>query len=482
MNVRSRGIALANQLSGSWNLRHAMEVSEADSRDERPELESMANGDSALTSFNTSGSEAAIVASLQTRRGMSLREWAVVLLLVISVIINYVDRSNLSIAAPVIQRQFALSSLRIGMLLSAFFWKYALLQISGVAGWLSDRFPVGWVMVGGYALWSCATVLTGLTSSFTALFLALLLLGVGESVAYPCYSRIFAGLPQEHRGRANALIDAGTKLGPAAGAFLGGLLLVHVGWRMLFIILGTGGLLWVIPWLRLMPRPNRGVGAGDTEPIPSIAKLLGVRSAWGTFLGHFCGNYFFYFLLAWLPTYLVREEKMSIGSMSRLASAVFFLIASSTLVTGWISDRLIAGGRSSTRVRLAVVVGGLVVASSLAALGFVHGSLPSSIGILAVACVGYGAFSSNHWAISQTLAGPAMAGRWTSLQNGVANLSGIVAPWAAGLIVQINGSSRVAFVVAGAVALAGAFIWGLLVRRVEPIQWDAQRDIGAVLQ
>src|ERR1017187_10716516 len=116
----------------------------------------------------------------RARATMTRREWVVVLLLVISVIINYVDRSNLSIAAPVIQRQFALSSLRIGMLLSAFFWTYALLQISGVAGWLSDRFPVGWVMVGGYALWSCATVLTGLTSSFTALFLALLLLGVGE--------------------------------------------------------------------------------------------------------------------------------------------------------------------------------------------------------------------------------------------------------------------------------------------------------------
>ena len=124
-------------------------------------------------------------------------------------------------------------------------------------------------------------------------------------------------------------------------------------------------------------------------------------------------------------------------------------------------------------MRRAAVVGGLGVASSLLALAFVHHNLPLSIAVIAVACVGYGAFASNHWAISQTLAGAAMAGRWTSLQNGIANLSGIVAPWIAGLIVQINGSSRLAFVITGGVALVGAFLWGLLVRRVEPVDWEA---------
>ena len=404
---------------------------------------------------------------------MTRREWAVVLLLVISAVINYVDRSNLSIAAPLIQRQFNLSPMQIGSLLSAFFWTYALMQISGIAGWFSDHFPVGWVMFGGYVLWSGATVITGLTSSYAGLFVALLLLGIGESVAYPCYSRIFAELPQQQRGRANALIDAGTKLGPAVGAFVGGLLLVHIGWRMLFIVLGAGGLLWVLPWLRIMPHYGRRVSGGDAPPLPSIARLIRVKSAWGTFLGHFCGNYFLYFQLSWLPIYLVREEKLSIGAMSRLASGVFLLIACSTLVAGWISDRLIAAGASPTRVRKNVVVGGLTVASSLLFLAFTHENLPLSIGIMTVACIGYGAFASNHWAISQTLAGPAMAGRWTSMQNGIANLAGIVAPWVAGAVVQVNGSSRMAFFITGSVAVAGACIWALLIRRVEPVQWDA---------
>jgi MFS family permease len=403
---------------------------------------------------------------------MSTREATIVFLLMLSVVINYIDRSNLSLAVPLIQRQLTLSPLQVGSLLSAFFWTYALMQLTGLAGWLTDRFPVGWVMVGGYVLWSGATMMTGLVSGLSALYVSRLLLGMGESVAYPCYSRIFAELPQEHRGRANALIDAGTKLGPATGAFVGGLLLVHFGWRVLFVVLGGVGLLWLLPWIALMPRSGRRVTAEGAAPLPSILQLLRVKAAWGTFAGHFCGNYFFYFLLAWLPNYLVGEEKMSIRGMSRLTSAVFLLIAASTLIVGWISDRLIAAGASTTRVRRAAVVGGLSVASSLLALLFVHRNLPLSIAVMALACIGYGAFASNHWAITQTLAGTEMAGRWSSLQNGVANLSGIVAPWVTGLIVKVHGSAHLAFVLTGGVALVGACSWGFLVRRVEPIEWD----------
>lgn len=405
--------------------------------------------------------------------GMSRSQWTIVLLLTASVIINYVDRTNLSIAATVVQKHLGLSSLQIGSLLSAFFWSYALLQLCGLVGWVTDRLPVGWVMAGGYTVWSVATITTGLMSSFTTMFLALLLLGVGESVAYPCYSRMFAALPESQRGKANALVDAGTKLGPAAGAFVGGLVLVHIGWRMLFIGLGAGGLIWLLPWLRAMPRGQTQQPATDHAETASFGKLLRLRCGWGSFLGHFCGNYFFYYLLTWLPIYLVREQNMSVGSMSRLTASLFLLIATSTATAGWISDRLIARGVSVTRVRLTVVVGGMGIASSLAALAFIRHNPPLSLAVLGIASVGYGAFASTHWAIAQTLAGPDFAGRWSSLQNGIANLSGIIAPWTAGLIVQLNGSSRLAFAVTGAVALAGALVWLLMVRRVEPVQWDA---------
>jgi MFS transporter, ACS family, D-galactonate transporter len=407
---------------------------------------------------------------------MSSREWVVVLLLVFSVVINYVDRSDLSLAAPVMQKQFALSPVQLGSLLAAFFWTYALLQITGIVGWLSDRFPAGWVLLCGYVLWSAATIATGFTAGFASLFVFRLLLGAGESVAYPCYSRIFAAMPQQYRGRANSLIDAGTKLGPAAGAFVGGMLLVHLGWRMLFFVLGFAGLLWVLPWWRMMPRytPVNNPAAMRPGAVTAISltRMLRLRSAWGTFLGHFCSNYFFYFLLAWLPEFAVREMHLSIRHMSRLTAAVFLLIAASTLTAGWISDRLITRGLSPSIVRRAVVAGGLLAASSLMGFAVIGSSKNAGLALLLVASIGFGASASNHWAITQTLAGPEAAGRWSSFQNGVANLSGIVAPWVAGWIVEINGSARLAFAVSGAVALAGAASWWLLVPCVEPVCWQ----------
>jgi predicted MFS family arabinose efflux permease len=288
-------------------------------------------------------------------------------------------------------------------------------------------------------------------------------------------------MPQEHRGRANAFIDAGTKLGPAAGAFLGGVILVHYGWRMLFLVFGIGALIWIVPWYFAMPRDQHAESQSavakehersDPGSEPSILKMLRLRCAWGALIGHFCGNYFYYLVLAWLPTYLVQEEHLSIRAMSRLTAAVFLLIACTTVLAGWISDRLIARGNSPTAVRLTLVAGGQAMASILLALTVVHGHPLIALGLLAIACIGNGAYASNHWAIAQTLAGPKMAGRWSSLQNGFANFSGIVAPWLTGLIVQTRGSARLAFAVSGAVALVGACSWVFLVRRVEPVRWE----------
>jgi len=418
------------------------------------------------------GLRQAMTGTRQIRAKMSSREWLIVALLVVSAVINYVDRSNLSMAMPQIEQRFALSPLHIASLLGAFFWTYALLQLFGIVGWLSDRFQPGWVLFYGYLLWTLVTGLTGLATSFTAIFLLRLLLGLGESVAYPCYSRIFAGMPQQYRGRANA----GTKMGPAAGVFVAGLILSHLGWRMLFIIFGAGGMLWLLPWARVMPQVEQHNGqalAQDfLEARHSMVKILRHRSAWGTFIGHFCGNYFYYFLLAWLPRYLVQEEHLSVELMSNVTSGLFFLIGCSTLLSGWISDRLVARGVSATIARRGVAAGGLAVASCLVFSSLLSGSQVASLALLAFCSIGYGAFSSNHWAITQTLAGPAMAGRWSSLQNGIANFSGIFAPWVAGLVLSRQGSSRLAFSIAGAIALMGALAWGLLVWRVEPINWE----------
>ncbi|HZQ55153.1 MAG TPA: MFS transporter [Bryobacteraceae bacterium] len=400
---------------------------------------------------------------------MSRAEWILLVLLIISIFINYIDRGNLSIAAPLIEKELALSPVQIGALLSSFFWTYALFQLFGLAGWLADRFPVKLVFSAGFLLWSGATIITGLLASFGAIYIARLCLGAGESLAYPCYSRIFAAeIRQEHRGRANALLDAGSKLGPAIGTFIGGFLLARIGWRIFFIALGVASLVWLVPWLRFA-RCGKAEREARTQTI-SVSQLFRVRSAWGTFFGHFCGNYFWFFLLTWMPSYLVKERGLSIEQMANIVSLLLVIVAGATISAGWVSDRLIERGVAVSRVRKSVVVSGLALSSIILPAAFVT-SVAACIAFLIAACVAFGSYTSNHWAITQTLAGPFMAGRWTSVQNGIGSLSGVAAPWLAGFIVQTSGSSKIAFLISGGIALAGAAFWGALVGRVEEVCW-----------
>jgi predicted MFS family arabinose efflux permease len=263
--------------------------------------------------------------------------------------------------------------------------------------------------------------------------------------------------------------------------------LVHLGWRAMFGFFGLGALVWLPFWYWAMPRGEASAAASARQAAdlaaaegaqPSIAKMLRLPCAWGSIVGHFCGNYFFYFLLSWLPAYLEQEVHLSIGAMSRLTSAVFLVIACSTLVCGFVSDRLIASGWSPTLVRRSLASGGLVLASTLILFAMVRGHPMLALSLLTIACMGQGAYASNHWAVTQTLAGPVMAGRWSSLQNGVANFSGIAGTVLTGWIVQKYGSQRPAFAVAGVIALIGGLSWGLLVRRVEPVDWGSAGTEG----
>src|SRR5215472_4764317 len=149
-------------------------------------------------------------------------------LLGLAIVINYVDRGNLSLAAPIIKTELKLSATQLGLLLSAFFYTYTALQF--VIGGLVDRLGANRALSAGFLLWSVATVATGFAGGFAVLLACRLLLGVGESVAFPCTSKLIAeNVPSESRGLANGVITAGLKLGPAVGAFGAGLLIAKYG-------------------------------------------------------------------------------------------------------------------------------------------------------------------------------------------------------------------------------------------------------------
>ena len=256
--------------------------------------------------------------------------WVLLGLLVVSIFINYIDRSNLSVAAPDLRRELSLSPSDLGLLLGAFFWSYALLQM--VAGWVVDRYNVYWAYGFGFLLWSLATALTGFAGSFGVLFGLRLVLGTGESIAYPAYSRIIAcDFPERHRGIANALLDAGSKAGPAIGTMLGFWIVGHFGWRPLFFMLGFGGLIWLVPWFMVSPRSGSANPAGKPAGAgPGFLDIARQRDAWGTFLVLFCSNYAWYFMLTWLPSYLVEERHFSKAMMTVYGSLPYWGI---TLMT-----------------------------------------------------------------------------------------------------------------------------------------------------
>ena len=409
------------------------------------------------------------------RTALSGKEWRVLVLLVISALINYIDRTTLSVGATDIQRELGINNEHIGMLHSAFFFGYAASQLFAAAGWLADRFHVAWVLGIGFFIWSGATAYTGLAQSFLVIMAMRVILGMGESVSYPSYSRILASqYPEHHRGFANALIDAGTKTGPAIGTLVGGLLVSQLGWRPFFLVLGLGSMLWLIPWFAWMPQGKGVSGNEDRTDIASMLDILLQRSAWFSAFGLFCANYFWYFLITWLPAYMEKERHFPKSKMAVLGSLPFLAIAVSCILSGWISDRLIASGRSPTVVRKSFAGIGLTFSTIILPVVWTRETGPA-MALLILACISFGIYTSNLWAITQTLAGPRAAGKWTGFQNGFGNLAGVAAPWLTGWVVDKTGQFYWAFVVAAGFVLLGAVISVFGIGPVERVKFRSER-------
>ncbi len=390
-------------------------------------------------------------------------------LLALSVLINYIDRGNLSIAASLLKDELGLSASQLGILLSSFFWTYCLFL--PVSGWLVDRFDVRWVMALGFFLWSGATAVTGGLHTFAALLAARLMLGIGESVAYPCNGKILAQyVPEVGRGFANALIAAGVGCGPALGTFLGGTLMARYGWRPFFIVLGVVSMAWLIPWFAWMPRRSTAVSPVE-QSSAGFLEILNQRSMWGTCGGLFGANYVLYFEITWLPFYLVRERHFSMGTMAKIGGLGYLCYAAAALLFGWISDRWIAAGGTPTLVRKTFAGAGAGSAGLLLLGSALAGPMVSVI-LLLLAFAAGGMCGSNIWAITQTLAGPKMAGRWTGLQNFVGNFAGVIAPAVTGFVIDYTGRFFVAFVIMAVVALLAALSYIFVIGPVKEIAWE----------
>ncbi|MBV9306214.1 MAG: MFS transporter [Acidobacteriaceae bacterium] len=396
--------------------------------------------------------------------------WLALGLLVLSVGINYIDRGNLGVAASSIERDLHFPPDKLGLLSTAFFLTYSLFAI--VSGKILDHWNVNWVYAAAFLLWSATTGLTGLATSFS-LFLALrALLGIGESVAYPAYSKIISStFPERLRGTANAAIDAGSKVGPALGVSLCFKLIVWHSWRFMFMVIGGASLLWLIPWCLLVPKLTQHGVRKSSAWAPAYAELVKKRALWGTILGLFGGNYTWYLFLTWLPYYFEHERHYTKDRLAVVASLPFWSVALSSMLCGLLADALIRRGYRPGKVRQTFIASGLSICCFCMIPAFLVAQEWASVLFFVLACFAMGGFSSNHWALSQLLSGPEAAGKWTGFQNCCGNFAGVVAPYLSGLVLRETHSFVFSFIIACVVLLLGVLGYTLVVGDPVPLVW-----------
>lgn len=398
------------------------------------------------------------------------RRWSIVSLLFTASLINYLDRAAISFALPLISSDFHLTPETKGLLLSSFFWSYALMQIP--IGWCADRFNLRWLYAGAFALWSLAQGLTGLAESLAVLIGFRILLGVGESIYLPGGTKIVSVLfPAQERGLPSGLFDFGTRTGLVLEGILVPWLLVRHGWRHTFLLLGFTGLLWIIPWLWIFPRRMRAVERSAASPsfkLPSRIQWSGLlnRNLLGICLGFFCFDYYWYVLVTWLPDYLVTVRHLSIVQAGFYASLVFFTFGVSEPIGGWLADSLIRRGWDETRTRKGIVTAAFFMGLLLIA-AMRTSTTPMAIGFLIGASL-VGLATGNLLVILQCCAPFARVGIWTGAENFAGNLAGIVAPLAVGLLIKRHGSYVPGFDLAVIVLLAGLLAYWFIVGELKP--------------
>jgi ACS family D-galactonate transporter-like MFS transporter len=392
-----------------------------------------------------------------------VRAWTIAWLLSLAGFINYFDRAIVSVALPVIGADLHLGPATKGVLLSAFFWSYSLMQL--VAGWAADRVNLRWWYAGAFALWSLACGFTGLATTLMALLVMRVFLGIGESIYLPGGMKIVSILfgPDE-RGLASGLMNCGTRAGLAIGAPLIAFLVHSVGWHKAFYVLGFGSIVWLVPWVAVFPSTVR-FQAGP--PAPRIRETFATfdRNLLGMCLGHICYGYYWYLLVTWLPDYLVEARHMSLQRAGAFTAVPFLVYAVSEPVGGWIADRLVGIGYTEMRARKIVVTVAFFMSVMLLVAGRLSGDGAAVLALGAASLVGLA--TGNLYSLLVIIAPEDAVGTWMGLMNFAGNIPGVLAPIITGLLIERTGSYYPGFVVAVVLLHLGlpAYWWIVKERR-----------------
>ncbi|CUJ22690.1 glucarate transporter [Achromobacter xylosoxidans] len=427
---------------------------------------------------------------LQSAQRPTRSRYLIMVMLFITVVINYLDRSNLSIAAPALKDEFGLDTVHEGLILSAFGWTYAAMQIPG--GWLVDRVSPRVLYAAALILWSAATFFMGFAGSFVILFVLRLAVGALEAPAYPINNRVVTTwFPEKERATAIGFYTSGQFVGLAFLTPVLAWLQHHYGWHMVFVSTGLLGIIWGVLWYLIYrePRQFKGANAAEIELIQKgggvvdldkrvtekkapfnwndLGLVMSQRKLWGVYLGQFCLTSTLWFFLTWFPTYLVKYRGMDFIKSGFLASVPFLAAFIGVLCSGVLSDFLVRRGATVGLARKLPIILGLLISTSMIGANFTD-STPWVIFFLALAFFGNG-LASITWSLVSALAPVRLLGLTGGVFNFVGNLSSICTPIVIGFLVSKD-SFAPAIVYVSSLALLGALSYILLVGRVERIE------------
>jgi sugar phosphate permease len=412
-------------------------------------------------------------------------------------LITYMDRSNISVAQPEIAKQFGLSKSAMGLVLAAFTWAYALGQVP--SGWFGDHFGPKRVLTVIMTLWSATAVMTGAAFGFGSLFGARFLLGLSEAGAFPVASRgMQLWFPRVERGRIQGTTHFFSRFAVAITPLIAGSILLALGWRAIFYIFGSLGIVWAVGFslfYRNLPEDHRSVNRGElarirginpdgTIRLPAITNLatpwrriLLSPNMWFISLGYFCFFFGSNFYLTWYPTYLREHLHMSIRSLGIWGSIPLFAGMAGDIIGGSLSDVIFQTTGKAKLARRVVAAPGFLLASAFVIPAALTANRFSSIVCLAAS------FFFLEWVIGPAWAVPMdVGGQFSGTVTGVMNMVGALGGASTAVVYGslFNRGLWVApFLVSAGVMLLGALIWIFLIDPERSVVGTALPNLAA---
>jgi MFS transporter, ACS family, D-galactonate transporter len=417
--------------------------------------------------------------------GIPHRRWLIAFLLAFGVLVNYFDRVNLSVAKQALERDFGITNITFGYLLSAYNWTYAALQIP--MGVLLDRFGVQTVGRISAILWSVACFAGAYAPGVRAFFGSRLLLGIGEAPTFPSNAKaIGMWFPRQERSLATAIFDSAAKFATAIGTPLIGILLIHYGWRFSFSMTGVASFVFFLAFYYLYRNPSDDKKLSeqereylkDNEALADkksknsgagLLYLLKRRKVLGLAVGFAAYNYCFYLLLTWLPSYFTGALHLDLQASVLYTSIPWlFATAMDLVVGGWLVDKLIRRGFNDSLVRQTILIGGMVMGLGL--LGTIFTRTPSiAVLWISISIGGLAASAPVAWSAPSLLAPHDSVAKVGSIMNFANQIAAIAAPIVTGYLIGFRNDYSRAFIAAAFAILAGIAGYTFLLGKIERI-------------